>query len=1164
MPRIFTVLLTAVLLSISAAAQTATGILQGRVVDATGAAVPDAKVAIENETTGVALTLLTNSEGNFFRSFLLPGNYRVTVEKAGFQQKVTSGVRVDVQQTVALDVVLQVGDVKNTVEVQASAVQLATATSSVSTVIGSKMILELPLNGRNPFSLAILTPGVIPTSGTSLPWISGGRNASSEITIDGTSVILPENNVSVNTLAYTPVEDSVEEFSVITNALAAEYGRTGGGVINVATRGGTNSLHGSAYDYLRNSKLDSNTWSNNRNGVKLGAFQRNQFGGTAGGPIVVPGLYDGRNRTFFFFSEQSTRTRSASSATASVPVADWLNGDFSALKNGSGQLITIYDPASVSQNGSQFVRTPFPGNVIPRDRMDPVALKVMSYFPAPNAVPNNAFTFQNNYFLSGKAASGEDKFDSRIDQNFSSKFRVFARGSYGYSYSNPFNGFQTIGTSSGSGPSSTASYNVTANGIYTFNATTILNVNYGFGRFVNLSDAFSQGTDPASLGFPKAVSAVAATTNFEFPRFDFSGNTNLSSLGQATFTTLRFRPSSDILRADLTKVFSAHTVKFGGEFRKLFMNFTQLGQPDGQYSFSDANTRQIVGGAASTTQGNGFASYLLGLPASGTIQHTFAIAEASAYWGLYVQDDYRVSRKLTLNIGVRWEVDIPRTERYNRLSYWDANAASPIAGKVPVFPNLKGAMTFVTPDHRHQVPTDLNNVGPRFGFAYRINDKTVFRGAYGLMYAGSVLQAAGTSGSSGTEGFQSSTNETISNDGGRTFASSLSNPFPAGFNFPLGAAPSAVSGPSTNLGLGVGESIFNDWQNPIIQQWNGTLQRQVKGGILLEAGYLGSKGQHLIDGESSMAMNQLPASYFSLGNQLLGTNQVSNPFFGIITNPTSSLAQPTVSYAQLLKPFPQYTSVSPFRKPQANSLYHSFTLRAEKRFSHGLNLLLSYTGGKLIDDASQVVTFLGAAGTKQDYYNRKAERSVSAQDVSRQLVISFNYDLPAGKGRMFLTHMPAPLEWLIGGWQGNGIYTYRTGIPLQISNGVNQTNLGSPGQRPNNNGNSAKLSGPVESRLNEYFDTSVFSQAGIFTFGNTSRTSPDLRAPALHNIDFSIFKNFALRERATLRYQAEFYNGTNTPLWSAPGTTVNAVSGFGVITSASSQRVCQMALKLMF
>jgi hypothetical protein len=531
---------------------------------------------------------------------------------------------------------------------------------------------------------------------------------------------------------------------------------------------------------------------------------------------------------------------------------------------------------------------------------------------------------------------------------------------------------------------------------------------------------------------------------------------------------------------------------------------------------------------------------------------------------LYVQDDYRVNNRLTLNIGIRYEVDIPRTERYNRLSYWNQNVPSPLAGKVPGFQNLVGAMMFATPDNRHQVPTDLNNVGPRFGFAYRINDATVFRGAYALMYAGSVLQAAGTSGSSGTEGFQSSTNEIISNDGGRTFASSLSNPFPSGFNFPLGATVGPISGPSTNVGLGVGESLFNDWQNPVNQQWNGSLQRELKGGFLLEATYMGSKGQHLIDGESSMAMNQLPASYFALGNQLLGTNQVTNPFYGIILNPTSSLYQPTIAYSQLLKPFPQYTSVSPFRKPQANSLYHSGTIRLEKRFSHGLNLLLSYTGGKLIDDASQVVTFLGAAGTKQDFYNRKAERSISAQDVARQLTISFNYDLPVGKGRMFLTHMPAALEWIIGGWQGNGIYTYRTGIPLQILNGVNQTNLGSPGQRPNDNGKSAKLGGAVESRLNEYFDTSVFSQAGIFTFGNTSRTSPDVRMPSLHNIDFSIFKNFPLRERLALRYQAEFYNGTNTPLWNAPGTTVNAASGFGQITSASAQRTCQMALKLIF
>ncbi len=1165
MSQFLTILAIVIGLAASVSAQTATGILQGRVSDATGAAVPEAMVTVQNERTGVAQKLSTNNEGTFFQSFLLPGVYRLTVEKSGFQKYTSSGIRVNVQQTVALEVPLKLGDVSTTVEVTASTVQLSSATSTVSTVIPGKAILDLPLNGRNPFSLATLTPGVVASGGGATPWISGGRNASSEVTIDGTSIILPENNVSVNTLAYTPIVDSVEEFTILTNALAAEHGRTGGGVINVATRGGTNQLHGSGYDFLRNSKLDTNTWSNNRNGVPLASFQRNQFGGTIGGPISIPRLYDGKNKSFFFFSEQSTRTRSASSATASVPVDAWLNGDFSNLRNGAGQLITVYDPLTVASNGSGgFVRTAFSGNVIPKNRFDPVALNVMQYYPKPNATPTNNFTFQNNYFLTGKAASKDDRFDSRIDHNFSSKLRVFARGSYSFSPNSPFNGFRTIGTSSGSGPSSTASYNVTSNGIYTFNPTTILNINYGFGRFVNLSDAFSQGLDPAKLGFPKAVSDIAALTNFEFPNFSFGGNTSLSNLGQATFTTLRFRPASHILRADLTKVLSKHTIKFGGEYRKLFMNFTQLGQPDGAYSFSAGVTQQVVGGGSSTTQGNGFASFLLGLPASGNMSHTFDIAEASTYWGLYVQDDYKLTRKLTLNMGLRYEIDVPRSERFNRLSYWDQNAASPIAGKVASFPNLVGAMMFATPDHRHQVPTDLNNFGPRFGFAYRVTEKTVFRAAYGLMYSGSVLQAAGTSGSSGTEGFQSSTNMILSNDGGRTFVASLSNPYPNGFNLPRGAVAGPISGPSTNLGLGVGESIFNDWQNPLIQQWNATIQREFRGGFLVETAYLGSKGNHLVDGESSMAMNQLPASFFALGNQLLSTNQVTNPFLGIITNATSSLYQPTIPYSQLLKRFPQYTSVSPFRKPQANSLYHSFTLRVEKRFSSGMNMLIGYTGGKLIDDASQVVTFLGAAGTKQDYYNRKAERSISSQDVARQLVISFNYDLPFGKGRQVLNAMPKPLEYIIGGWQANGAYTYRTGLPLQIGNGVNQTNLGSPGQRPNNNGQSAKLTGPVKDRINQYFNTSVFSQAPIFTFGSTSRTSPNLRAPSLHGFDGSLFKNFLLREGVDIQFRAEAFNASNTPLWNSPGTTVNAASGFGQITSASAQRVLQLALKLRF
>lgn len=1161
MSKLLTVFTVTILCCGIALGQTATGTLQGRVSDASGAAVPEAKVVIENQRTGVKFTLSTNSAGGFVQPFLIPSEYRLTVEKTGFQRYLTSDIKVDVQQNIALDINLKLGEVSTTVEVSANAAQLATSTSSLSTVIENKRILDLPLNGRGAFGLASLTPGVIPGGG-STPWISGGRNASSDITVDGTSIILPENNTGILQLGYTPIVDSIEEFSVITNSLSAEYGRTGGGVINVATRSGTNDIHFTLFEFLRNSQLDANTWANNRNGALRAAFQRNEFGGVVGGPVLIPKLYNGKNRTFFFFSEQSVRSRNSASATATVPIAAWRVGDFSDLRNGSGTPVLLYDPLAVGADGN---RQPFDGNRIPQARFSAVARNLMQYWPQPNAVPTNAFTFQNNYFMAGKTPGRNDKFDSRLDHNISDKFRLWARGSYESNAGQPLNGFANIGTSSGDGPSNTNNYNVALNAVYTLSPTTIVNFNYGMGRRNLTRFPFSRGFDFRQLGLPQNVFDQASKLGLEFPRFDVGGNTNISSLGQATFTTLLDRDLAHALRADVTKVMSNHTIKMGGEFRKLFLNFTQLGQPGGQYSFGSQWTQRAAGtNATSTTQGNGFASLLVGVPNSGNIEHTFDIASSSDYYGLYFQDDWKVTRKLTINLGLRWDLDTPHTERFNRLSYWDIDAASPIAGKVAAFPNLKGAMKFVTPDHRRQVPMDLNNWGPRFGFAYRINDKTVFRGAYGLMYSPSVLQASGTSGSSGTEGFRSSTGMIVSTDNTNILAT-ITNPFPNGFNLPLGAVESATGGSSTNLGLGIGESFFNDWVNPVIQQWNANLQRDLRGGWVVEAAYLGSKGQHLPDGESNMAYNQLPASFFSLGNALLSTNQVANPFAGIITNPTSSLRLPTVQASQLLRRFPQYTGVSAFRKPQGNSLYHSFTLRVEKRFSHGLSTLIALTAGKLIDDVSQQVTFLGQAGTKQDFYNRAAERAISSQDISKRIVISGNYELPFGKNRKFLSAAPAAVDWVLGGWQVNGIATFQGGLPIAIGNGQNNTNIFAVGQRTNTNGKDPKISGGIDERINQYFDTTVFSQAAIFSFGNVSRFVGNLRGPGTNNIDFSVFKDFRAGERFRAQLRGEAFNMANHPLWNGPGTTVNDLANFGRITAKGNQRrQVQVALKLIF
>jgi len=1152
----------------SVLAQSATGVIEGRVVDATGAAIADATVKIDNRRTGVQQATVSNSQGSFIQPYLIPGEYRVSVEKTGFDKQVISEIRLSVNQTVTIEIPLKVGSVNQTVEVNASAAQLQTTTSSVSTVLTNKAMLDLPLNGRNPLALATLVPGVIPGGG-STPWLSGGRNASSEITIDGASIIVPENNVSIQDTGYQPIVDTVEEVAVITNSLSAEYGRTGGGVISVATKAGTNAFHGSAFNFLRNSKIEANSWNNRRIGQRLASFQRNQFGFTIGGPVKIPGVYDGRNKTFFFIAEQSERQRNAASAGATLPIDPWRVGDFSNLRNGAGQPITIFDQGTMSCTANCGTanavneRRPFPGNVLPASRLSPIAVKLMTFYPQPNVLAQNQFNAQNNFSVNGKTPSANDRIDVRVDHNVSDKFKMWGRNS-GFQYqSTPFNGFGNVASSAGgNGFGFGANYNTALNAVYTISPTTIFNVSYGFARKVAKQDPISQGFDQRTIGMPEAVQQAAAEQNLEFPRFNVGGNNGIAALGQGNWTTLRIQASGHDSHADLTKVLAKHTLKTGVNFRKLFMNFRQHGEPSGTYNFGNIWTQRLAGAANSTTQGSGMASFLLGYVESGTLQHTFPIATESSYWGFYVNDDWKVSRKLTLNMGLRYDIDLPRTERYNRLSYFDITAPSPIAGKVPGYPNLFGQMKFVDGNNRRQTPTDLNNWGPRFGFAYSINDKTVFRGAYGILYSPSVLQASGTSGSSGTQGFQQSSSVDRSFDGDVSPFATLANPFPNGFNRPLGAA----GGPGTLLGLGIGDSFFNDYVNPIVQEWSATLQRDMGAGFVVELGYLANKGNHLIDGESSMTYNQLPASFFSLGNQLLGQNQVRNPFFGVEgINPVSALARPTVAFSQLLRPYPQYTSVNAFRKPQGNSIYHAFTLGVTKRYSHGLNLQASLTAGKLIDDVSQTVTFLGNAGTKQDFYCRACERSISAQDIARRLVISANYELPFGKGRRFMTSAAKPVDFILGGWQVNGILTLQGGLPMQISNGNNNSQLGSPGQRPNNNGSSGKRTGPIEDRLRSYFDQSVFSQAGNFTFGNTSRTSPNLRTPGTNNTDMSLFKRFKFRELLQTEFRAEAFNFANHPIWNSPGTTVTDPGNFGIILQKGGQRrVMQMALKVQF
>jgi hypothetical protein len=1141
-------------LPIPAVAQQFTGTIRGTVLDSAGAVVAGAEVAVINIGTNETLSVVSETNGLYVAPQLKPGLYRVTVKKSGFKSSTVDEIKLDVQQIREVDVTLNVGSASETVSITASgAGAIETSSPTVSQTIENKRVVDLPLNGRNPFSLATLSPGVIPGPGSS-PFISGGRNATSEVTIDGISNVNAENNVSILDLNYTPSVDAVQEFSVQTNSVSAEFGRLGGGVINLITKNGTNQFHFTAFEFLRNSSLDANNFFSNRANVKRGSFKRNQFGGNAGGPIR-------KDKTFFFVNYEGLRQGAASVGTFTVPLPEWRNGDFSNLRNSAGQLITIYDPTLTEPdplNPGRFTRPAFAGNIIPQNRINPIARALLAYYPLPNTTPTNAFTQANNYTAAGTNVTNSNQIDSRVDHNFTSNWRTFVR--FSTLFKNPFRPFNHYGndaTPNNAGPNDSTSRSLSMDHVYTVNPTLFLNARYGLNRRTTKRTPFSTGFDITQLGFPASIKNVAQAA--EFPRIDING---LSSLGQETFNDLVIAPTTHSFNANATKILSRHTFKFGMDYRKLMLNFLQLGQPSGQYNFQQLWTQRDPN-QGSSTSGFGLASLLIGVPNGGSVSHDPTPASASSYWAWYFEDTWRVTPKFTATLGLRYERDIPRTERFNRLSYFDFDAPSPIANQIPANPyfnpaSLRGAINFVNADDRRQFPTDNNNWGPRIGFAYNINNKTVARAAYGIYYAPSALQAAGHTGSAGMIGYRSTSSMVVSIDGRRPIAF-LDNPFPNGFNLP----PGTTLGAATNIGLGIGEGVVPDPASPYVQQWNFNIQRELPGNIVFEAAYIGSKGTRLLAGESGLTQSQLPSSFLSLGTAL--QNQVANPFAGIITNPSSNLRFDQVAQGRLLRPFPQYDGINAFRVPYGFSIFHGGTLKVDKRFSNGLSFLVAHTWSKLIDDVSTTVGFLGQASTRQDAYNRAAERSVGSQDITHRFVSSFVYDLPFGKDKKFGANWHPVANWALGGWQFNGIVTFQSGLPLLITQGANNVGLFNPSQRPTWNGNDPNFSSDDKNaKITRWFDTSAFAITPAFTFGNSPRVFTNLRADGEKNFDLSLFKNNSFKEgKINVQFRVEMFNAFNRVRFATPNTQIDS-GNFGVVGSqGNGPRQIQFALKLI-
>jgi hypothetical protein len=1140
-------------LGVSLRAQTINASLAGTVRDATGAAVAGAKVQIVNTATNAEINISTTSDGVFQAPSLPAGRYRVSAGAAGFKTAVRNDVILEVSEQAKLDLSLEVGAVTESVDVTAHAEVIDATTSSVGEVVDSITMENVPMVDRNPYSLVFLVPGMQGDVGLTYNSgnisANGGRPGTAEILIDGSASAPPGAN-PINILSIFPSVDALQEFRVQTSSYSAEFGRSGGGIINMVYKSGSNQIHGTAFEFLRNSEMDANSFFNNLNGRPLQNYKKNQFGGTIGGPVVIPRLYNGHNKTFFFGSYEGRRQGNPSNRLDTVPTTLQRDGDFSQTLGQTGFMVPIYDPLTTTASGAGYVRSPFPSNAIPGNRIDPVAKAVMAYYPQPTG-PGNQFTNANNFLMPGVQTVGIDQADIKLDQIIDSNNRFSARVSRRwYDQPNPTNTFPSnLMVASGSQELKQVGTSVAADYNRNFGPTFLSELRLSFSRTLRIVNPAGYNFDPTQLHMPAYIAANAQA--LDFPRFSPANYMALGDLA-AGFVFDSFNSFNALFSN--TKVHGNHVFKFGWEGRKLMVNVDEANSPDGNFTFSTSITQGPD--PTKATGGNGLASMLLGVGSGSMIQNYKISGTSSYYYAGYFADDWKVSRKLTVNVGLRYEIQVPRTERFNRMNYFDPNAPSPLAGPAGL-PGLTGGIVFSGTNGvgARQFPTNFHDFAPRLGFAYQMDQKTVLRAGGGIFYAPSRTQAGGTI---GNFGWAATTTYTGSVDG-LTPSAYLSNPFPTGLTPVTGSSQGLL----TQVGQAVSEPLPGS-PSTYTENWSIGIQRELPGKILIDSTYVGNHGVQLISaGEAIINLNQLTPAQAAQGSSLL--TQVPNPFFGLIT--VGTLATKTIPAYFLLRRFPQFASVAPLYPLGGNSSYNAWQAKVNKRFESGLTFLLSYTAQKLIDDDS-MISNVGRNANPENIYCRRCERSLSSNDISQTFVFSGVYRLPVGRGRKFGSGWRRPLDAVLGGWQTSGILSLRKGFPLNILSGSNNTlgstNAGNATQRADNNGHSAYIPGDVEDKLGQYFVTSVFSQPAAFTFGNTGRTLADVRGPGVRNLDIALFKMFRVGEKLTAQLRGEAFNSSNTVQFSDPNTTRNS-NQFGIISGqANSPRQMQVGLKLLF
>lgn len=1151
----------ALALALAAFTQTFQGTLRGRIVDPSGTATGNAQITLTDEATQLSRSTVSNGDGEYTFASLTPATYTISVAAPGFKKLEQKGIMVGTQAAVTLDLQLELGQVSEQVTVTSEAPPLQTANASTGQLINTQQITDLPLLGRNPFLTGKLAQDVVFTgnpqftrmqdqNGNSQVSMAGGPMRTNNYLLDGIS-IADSNNRAV----ILPSPEAVQELNVQVSAYDAEAARTGGGTFNTLLRSGTNELHGSAVGHIRETDWLANNFFANRAGQPLANQPYRDWAFSLGGPVVIPKVYNGKNKTFFFASDESYRQTLGSTTVLSVPTALERAGNFSQSFTKSGALQTIYDPSTT--NLTTGARLAFPGNIIPASDLNPIGVALASYYPLPNQP--TPYYQAPNYDFTGSFNNRGDQRIFKVDQDVTSWFRASASFVYQKTFEEdyPLDIFPNPAT-----PSQTLCCDrkidaTQANATITPDATTVIAVRWGFNRFYSRTTQDSAGFNLGTLGFPQSL--VSETVNPAFPAItlgsavngcsDPSSNTDYANFGGGCANQDVFYSRSFNVTA--SKFIGKHSLKAGFDFRTLHDFGTPATGPT-SLGFTDVFTRATPQKSTPGT-GSDLATLLLGYPTSGQMTAVTGFNDFIRYYGGFVQDDYRVTPKLTLNLGIRFEYESGIQEENNKLvAGFNPNVANPLQAQVTGL-NIPGEVEYAGVNGN---PTQTGNAlsvryAPRFGFAYAVNDKTVVRGGYGIYWAPTFFNFQNAVGYSQTTTIIPSTN------GNFTPATSLSNPYPSGILQPGGNTLGGLSG------IGQGITIFDPGAQSAgyVQEYSLQVQRELPAGFVLTVGALGSHSLHLL--ENGQNIDQLNPAYFYLGSAL--TKSLANPMYG--HGGVGTVGTANVSAEQLLLPYPQYTSVTLDNADTGSARYYAFYSRLQRRFRNGLTLLASYTWSRSMDNllgvslagASNIAAETGA----QNAYNLNGEWSLSTQDVPNRFTTAITYELPFGKGKPFLANVSRPLNYLVGGWSVNAFGTIQSGFPLLVTQPNNNSVIGATYQRPNATGVSAVTSGSTDQRINDWLNPAAFSDAPEFTFGDISRFL-NARGPGLFNWDMSVFKNFSIAERVNAQFRAEAFNATNTVEFGNPNTTFTS-STFGVITSQiNSPRLLQLGLRVTF